>query len=217
MSFGDDVVTAARKYIGVPYKWGGTTRAGLDCSGLTQNVMRDVGVSIARVTGAQQTQGARVASLADALPGDLVFFGSPVSTHVGIYIGGGQMLNALKTGTLVRVDKLWEAPSFIRRFGTAGGTGNRFTNGTGGINGVPAIGATAITAAGGALSGLDAVGGFFGALGQKNTWVRVLQVVGGAALVVGGVVIVSNGVIGDVAAAVVPGGQVVKAVAKATN
>jgi hypothetical protein len=214
MSFGDDVVTAARKYIGVPYRWGGTTRAGLDCSGLTQNVMRDVGVSIGRVTGAQQTQGAGVASLASALPGDLVFFGSPVSSHVGIYIGGGQMINALKTGTLVRVDKLWETPSFIRRFGTAGGVGNRFTNGTGGV---AAVGGAAISAAGGALTGLDAVGSFFGALGQKSTWIRVLQVVGGAALVVGGVVIVSKGVIGDVVASVVPGGQVVKAVASSVK
>jgi len=209
MTFGDNVVTAARKYVGVPYRWGGTTRAGLDCSGLTQLVMHDVGVSIARVTGAQQTQGARVASLADALPGDLVFFGSPVSHHVGIYIGGGQMLNALKTGTLVRVDKLWETPSFIRRFGTAGGVGNRFTEGTGGV---AAVGGAAVAAAGGALSGLDAVGGFFGQLGQRSVWIRVLQVVGGAALVVGGVVIVSKGVIGDVVASVVPGGQVVKAV-----
>jgi hypothetical protein len=209
MSFGDDVVAAARKYVGVPYRWGGTTRAGLDCSGLTQLVMHDVGVNIARVTGAQQTQGARVASLTDALPGDLVFFGAPVSHHVGIYIGGGQMLNALKTGTLVRVDRLWETPSFIRRFGTAGGTGNRFTNGTGGV---AAVGGAAISAAGGALSGLDAVGGFFGTLGQKNTWIRVLQVVGGAGLVVGGVVIVSKGVIGDVAASIIPGGPVVKAV-----
>jgi len=214
MTFGDQVVTAARKYEGVPYRWGGTTRAGLDCSGLTQLVMHDVGVSIGRVTGAQQTQGARVASLADALPGDLVFFGSPVSSHVGIYIGGGQMINALKTGTLVRVDKLWETPSFIRRFGTAGGVGNRFTEGTGGV---AAVGGAAVAAAGGALSGLDAVGGFFGQLGQRSVWIRVLQVVGGAALVVGGVVIVSKGVIGDVVASVVPGAQVVKAVAKATK
>lgn len=214
MSFGDNVVADAKKYFGVPYRWGGTTRAGLDCSGLTQNVMRDVGVNIARVTGAQQTQGARVGSLAEALPGDLVFFGSPVSSHVGIYVGGGQMINALKSGTVVRVDRLWETPSFIRRFGTAGGVGNRFTNGTGGV---AAVGGAAIGAAGGALSGLDAVGSFFGALGQKNTWIRVLQVVGGTALVVGGVVIVSKGVIGDVAAAVVPGGQVVKAVANSVK
>jgi hypothetical protein len=214
MTFGDNVVSAARKYEGVPYRWGGTTRAGLDCSGLTQLVMHDVGVSIARVTGAQQTQGARVATLADALPGDLVFFGSPVSSHVGIYIGGNQMINALHTGTLVRVDRLWEAPSFIRRFGTAGGVGNRFTNGTGGV---AAVGGAVVTAAGGALSGIDAVGGFFGQLGQRSVWIRVLQVVGGAALVVGGVVIVSKGVIGDVVASVVPGAQVVKAVSKATT
>lgn len=212
MTFGDNVVTAARKYVGVPYRWGGTTRAGLDCSGLTQLVMHDVGVSIARVTGAQQTQGARVATLADALPGDLVFFGSPVSHHVGIYIGGNQMLNALKSGTLVRVDTLWETPSFIRRFGTAGGVGNRFTNGTGGV---AAVGGVALSAAGGALTGLDAVGGFFGQLGQRSVWIRVLQVVGGAALVVGGVSIVGRGVIGEVATSVIPGGAAAKAVAGA--
>lgn len=215
MTFGDNVVTAARKYVGVPYKWGGTNpKVGLDCSGLTQLVMRDVGVSIARVTGAQQTQGARVATLADALPGDLVFFGSPVSSHVGIYIGGNQMLNALKTGTLVRVDRLWESPSFIRRFGTAGGVGNRFTEGTGGV---AAVGGAAISAAGGVVSGIDAIGGFFGQLGQRSVWVRVLQVVGGAALVVGGVSIVGRGVIGEVATSVIPGGAAVKAAAGAVT
>lgn len=69
-------------------------------------------------------------------------------------------------------------------------------------------------AVGGVVSGIDAVGSFFGALGQRATWVRVLQVVGGAALVIGGVVIVGKGVIADVAVSALPGGGALKAMTK---
>jgi hypothetical protein len=69
------------------------------------------------------------------------------------------------------------------------------------------------SAAGGVLGGLDAVGAFFGAMGERSTWIRVLQVVGGAALVTAGVVIVGKGVIADVAVSALPGGGVLKAAA----
>lgn len=97
------------------------------------------------------------------------------------------------------------------------GTGGRLGLGTGGVNAVPAAGAAAIKSATGVLSGLDAVGAFFGQLGQKATWVRVLQVVGGAVLIVGGASIVGKGVIGDVATSIIPGGEAVKAVAGAAT
>lgn len=223
MSFGDEVVAAARRWLGVPYLWGGTTRAGVDCSGLTQNVMRDVGVSIGRVTGAQQAQGAGVTGgLSAALPGDLVFFGAPVSGHVAIYIGGGQMIEAATSGTLVRISAA-RTPSFIRRYGGGGlsVSGGVIGAVVGGVPGaiigasVAGVGGAALNAAGGVLSGVDAIGGFFASLGQRATWIRVLQVVGGVALVVGGVAIVGKGVIGDVATSIIPGGAAAKAVAGA--
>lgn len=84
-------------------------------------------------------------------------------------------------------------------------------------NAVPAAGAVALQAGGGVLGGLDAVGSFFGALGQRATWVRVLQVVGGAVLIVGGVAIIGKGLIAEVATSIIPGGEAVKAVAKAVT
>lgn len=75
------------------------------------------------------------------------------------------------------------------------------------------VGGVAVDAAGGVVSGLDTIAGFFGGLAQRATWVRVLQVVGGTVLLVGGVVIVGKGVIADVAVQAIPGGGVLKAAA----
>lgn len=96
------IVATAREWIGVPYRWGGNTRAGVDCSGLTRAVFGAHGIKLPRVSAAQATKG-RKASAAQAQPGDLVAFGAPVH-HVGIYIGGGQMIHAPHTGTRVRVE-----------------------------------------------------------------------------------------------------------------
>ncbi len=119
---GADAVALARQYTGVPYRWGGTDPAtGLDCSGLTQLVFRRLGVELPRVSRDQARAGTKVDSLADARPGDLVFFNSPVS-HVGIYIGDGKMIDAPRRGKDVGVHDLWETPSAIRRVLPAGGT-----------------------------------------------------------------------------------------------
>lgn len=241
MATGDQIVAAARRYEGVPYVWGGTNPAvGLDCSGLTQLVARDCGISIPRVTGLQQSAGVPVLSMAQAQPGDLVFFGAPVSGHVGIYVGGGRMIDAPHSGTVVQEQAVWATPDFIRRIATMGGTvsGSSSSGGgfsipgavvgglfgplgplVGGLTGgaVASTGGAAIKAGGGVLGGIDAVGAFAGALAQRNTWVRVLQVVGGAALMVGGISIIGHGVIGDVATQLVPGGTVVKAAAGAVK
>ncbi|MCL1861083.1 MAG: C40 family peptidase [Proteobacteria bacterium] len=97
-------------YIGVPYRWGGSSPiTGMDCSGLVQLVFRNsVGIDLPRTALEQSGQGNRV-SVRELKPGDLVFFntiGTNIS-HVGIYVGSGKFLHAPATGKLVRIDKLY--------------------------------------------------------------------------------------------------------------
>lgn len=90
------IVATAKKYIGVPYVWGGTTTKGFDCSGYVQYVFKAHGITLPRVSRDQYTAGQYV-SKADLQPGDLVFFHSGSGTtisHVGIYIGNGQFIHA---------------------------------------------------------------------------------------------------------------------------
>jgi peptidoglycan DL-endopeptidase CwlO len=116
---GNRVVDTARRYLGIPYKWGGTNpRTGLDCSGFTQRVFADLGVKIPRVSIDQSRAGQAVQSLAQARPGDLVYWhgknGRP--NHIGIYMGNGQMMHAPRTGDVVKVAPLRSAPpDAIRR------------------------------------------------------------------------------------------------------
>ncbi|HET9732157.1 MAG TPA: NlpC/P60 family protein [Acidimicrobiales bacterium] len=113
-STGSEVVAQASKYLGVPYQWGGTDPStGLDCSGLVQLTFGQLGIQLPRTSQEQQQVGSPVASVTQAQPGDLVFYGSPAE-HVGIYIGNGQMIDAPHTGTNVRVDSVG-VPTSIRR------------------------------------------------------------------------------------------------------
>jgi hypothetical protein len=113
------VVAEAQKYLGVPYVWGGTDPAkGLDCSGFTQLVFGNLGIDLPRVSAQQATAGRPVASLAEARPGDLVFFDHSSSRagidHVGIYIGNGKMVAAPQPGESVKVQDVGN-PAVIRR------------------------------------------------------------------------------------------------------
>lgn len=89
----------AMQYLGVPYRWGGSSPSGFDCSGLAMYAYGQVGVSMAHYTGAIWSAFPRVQG--DLQPGDLVFFSG--LGHMGIYIGGGQMVHAPHTGDVVRV------------------------------------------------------------------------------------------------------------------
>ena len=107
-------IDLAQQHLGVPYVWGGESPAGFDCSGLIQYVYRQLGVSLPRVAADQARVGQPVASLADAVPGDLVAFNDPVD-HIGIYAGNGLMVVAPKTGDVVKVQAIYKEPTAIRR------------------------------------------------------------------------------------------------------
>ena len=102
-----DVVAAARTHLGDAYAWGGTGPHAWDCSGLTSVLWRTVGhvARIPRVAADQQAWAVPLPS-EQALPGDLVFFGDPV-THVGIYVGNGQIVDASSSRHQVVQRRLW--------------------------------------------------------------------------------------------------------------
>lgn len=104
----EDVISNAKTQLGVPYLWGGTTpNEGFDCSGLLQWAFRQEGVTIPRVTHDQWNAGTRV-DYEDIQRGDLIFWRSDPTapdyiSHVAIYLGDGQMLEAPRTGLNVRI------------------------------------------------------------------------------------------------------------------
>ncbi|WP_434297890.1 SH3 domain-containing protein [Clostridium sporogenes] len=106
-----DVISYARQYLGTPYVWGGTSPNGFDCSGFVQYVYKNAaGISLPRDTYGQIGAGSRVSQ--DQLqPGDLVF---PDAGHVGIYIGGGQMIHSPKSGDVVKISSVWSFYAGVR-------------------------------------------------------------------------------------------------------
>lgn len=99
-----EAAAIALRYLGIPYQWGGASPAtGFDCSGLVMYVYAQLGIPLPHFAAAQFGYGTPVAR-ADLQPGDLVFFDG--LSHVGIYIGGGQMVHAPETGDVVKITPL---------------------------------------------------------------------------------------------------------------
>ena len=107
---GSDIVSIAMSLTGIPYVYGGSTPAGFDCSGFTQYVYAQVGISIPRTSGAQGAAGTFV-SASEARPGDLVWH---AYGHVGIYAGNGMVIEATTPGSVTKIQPLWGNYSFVR-------------------------------------------------------------------------------------------------------
>jgi cell wall-associated NlpC family hydrolase len=125
------VLPTAERYIGVRYKWGGTSPStGFDCSGYTQYVFAKHGVRLPRTSRAQSAAGDRIVDYGALRAGDLIMFaedGRPIS-HVAIFAGRDRILHSSKSGSGVRYDDLstqrgaWFRNHMVvaRRIGTAG-------------------------------------------------------------------------------------------------
>ena len=110
--FGAAVMAIAARYAGTPYRYGGTTPAGFDCSGYTSYVMRQLGISLPRTSGAQRAATARI-SRSEAVPGDLVF----MPGHMGIYAGDGMMWDSPRTGKAVSRRAIYSSSATYGRVG----------------------------------------------------------------------------------------------------
>jgi cell wall-associated NlpC family hydrolase len=101
----------AKQQLGKPYQWGGTGPSSYDCSGLTQGAYRHAGITLPRVAADQYTAGTHP-SLANLLPGDLLFWATNTAVpatihHVTMYLGGGLMIAAPHTGTVVQIQPVY--------------------------------------------------------------------------------------------------------------
>jgi cell wall-associated NlpC family hydrolase len=104
ITVGDRAARLARRYVGIPYAWGGASpRYGFDCSGLVMYVYSKLGVSLPHHAASQYRYGRKV-SRWGLKPGDLVFFSG--LGHVGLFIGKGRFIDAPHSGAVVRVASL---------------------------------------------------------------------------------------------------------------
>ncbi|AYD89664.1 hypothetical protein D5R93_05690 [Actinomyces lilanjuaniae] len=110
------LVAAARKAIGVPYVWGGSSiPPGLDCSGLVYWAARQLGWGWPRLTAAGYQSGSAPVAWGAKVPGDLLFWGRP-AWHVAIYSGGNSMVEEPRAGLSGRETAIWGSPS-VGRYG----------------------------------------------------------------------------------------------------
>ena len=105
-----NLVAYAKKFIGTPYKSGGTTSAGFDCSGFTMHIYSHFNIKLPRIAKDQTSKGTAV-SKSNLRAGDLVFFGSPIY-HVGMYVGGGKFVHSPKPGSSVKILELKYMPGY---------------------------------------------------------------------------------------------------------
>jgi D-gamma-glutamyl-meso-diaminopimelic acid endopeptidase CwlS/peptidoglycan endopeptidase LytE len=110
------VVSLARRFLGVPYRWGGTGPGGFDCSGFLYAVFRRLGIELPR-TSFEMFRSGRPVPREQLQAGDLVFFTTyaPGASHAGIYLGDGRFIHASSAGGRVRIDPLTD-PYYRSRY-----------------------------------------------------------------------------------------------------
>ena len=113
-----DLIQYAKQFIGNPYVWGGVSLTnGADCSGFTMSIYKKYGVSLPHHAASQAQMGKSV-SLSEIQPGDLVFYAKNGRiNHVGIYIGGGQVIHASSPKTGIKISSVnYRTPAAVRRY-----------------------------------------------------------------------------------------------------
>jgi peptidoglycan endopeptidase LytE len=115
-SIKDRLLRVAQRMLSVPYRFGGTTLWGLDCSGFVQKTFAFLNLDLPRSAREQFREGAKVAK-ADLSPGDLVFFRTYAQypSHVGIYLGDNRFVHASSRERMVTVDSL-DTPYYVKRY-----------------------------------------------------------------------------------------------------
>ena len=109
VSTGEKVVAYAKQFIGTPYVSGGNSLTnGVDCSGFTQQVYKNFGISLQRSSRSQYASNGYAVSKSDLKPGDLVFYGYSSISHVAIYVGNSQVIHAPIPGKSVCIAPLWQ-------------------------------------------------------------------------------------------------------------
>ena len=153
-------VQEAVKYLGVPYVWGGGSPSSFDCSGLTMYVYNKftalTGVTLPHKSTYQAGYGT-VVDQDDLLPGDLVFFGSPIG-HVGMYVGNGLMINAPRSGDLVTIEDVFRTNYVTARRLISPYTRIQQTSSLLAYTGAWTLGASSTSASGGSYGYADSAG-----------------------------------------------------------